>query len=270
MALPAAAAAASSFWPTTAAGWGSLGSSVLGAVGSLFGNSSGASKEARHYAWEQNQLAKEAFYNGVEVRVADAKKAGVHPLAALGMNPYQGGASITLGDTGGGSSPFSRLAAAGSDISRALAAGQDKEQRIFNQRVAQQTIERGDLENELLRSQIAQQRAQLPPPVPTNSSAVKSLLTDLPTPIGSEEGLIPVHRIAYDEKGNPFQVYNSEGLGDSEVMTGLHAAVYSLPQFAWNRLGGRYFTDKIIEHRKRNLAKGQKHYSYKWPKGFYK
>jgi hypothetical protein len=47
-----------------------------------YGSSSSASKRAI-------KLQKEMAKNGIQWRVADAKKAGLHPLAALGMSPNQ-------------------------------------------------------------------------------------------------------------------------------------------------------------------------------------
>ena len=58
--------------------------SILGAIGGLVGSLLGNSAKKKELA-QQKHLAE----NSVSIRVADAKRAGVGTLAALGMNPIQ-------------------------------------------------------------------------------------------------------------------------------------------------------------------------------------
>lgn len=58
---------------------------LIGAVSSLFGK-----KKQKMPGW-QKKMAKAAFYEPIRIRVADAKAAGIHPLAALGANVGGGG-----------------------------------------------------------------------------------------------------------------------------------------------------------------------------------
>lgn len=68
-------------------------------------------------------VAREFAQNGIQWRVADAKAAGLHPLAALGMMPAQSTPMI-LGDTGG-----EGLAHAGQSIGNALTRQQSTEDK---------------------------------------------------------------------------------------------------------------------------------------------
>ncbi|AZL82711.1 DNA pilot protein [Apis mellifera associated microvirus 37] len=211
----------------------------------------------------------QGIFNSQELaaRAMGAKAAGIHPLVALGMNPTQGLQGIIAGESGGSAVP-SALAAAGQDVSRAIEAWQTRDQRIATKIMQNQALERGALENELLRSQIARTRGSMvPPSVPVNAGHHQTVLADMPTPLGSAIGSHPLHRITHDEKGRPVQVFNSDELGDNEVLQAAHATLYSIPQFLWNHLGGRYLTDKIVQHRQRTKDRP---YSYSWPKGFYK
>jgi len=97
---------------------------VLGGLGSLFGG-----KQKTDYT---------GMKKGVQWRVADAKAAGIHPLAAMGL-PLA-----------------SPMVTSGSHIGEGLSQiGAGLETR----EAAKLGRERADLENELLRAQIAQTRA---------------------------------------------------------------------------------------------------------------
>lgn len=104
--------------------------------------------------------------NSIQWKVADAKAAGLHPLAALGVN------------TGGGPSSFvgaipatgmaEGIAAAGQDISRAVGATRTAQKRseAFETTVQALSLEQASLKNDLLRSQIARLNQQNNPAVP--------------------------------------------------------------------------------------------------------
>lgn len=130
----------------------------------------------RDFQW-QKQLAE----SGIQMRVNDAKAAGIHPLYAMGQMPgfnpspiaYQGGEpDQAIG--GGGSSMGASLHNMGQGIQRALMATQTKEERqmsTLESILVQQKIQRGNLENELLASQIARMQAdQIGPPMASGGS----------------------------------------------------------------------------------------------------
>lgn len=114
---------------------------------------------------------------GIRWKVRDAIEAGLHPLAALGAQTSSF-APISVGS----SSADLRAATVspetldvgnmGQNISRAIAAGSTAPERLSTvQRQVQAIssalqIERGSLENDLLRANIAKTRAQIGPPIP--------------------------------------------------------------------------------------------------------
>lgn len=124
-----------------AAGIGA-GASVIGkgidAVTSKFGSDE---------AWDRQ---KKMAQNQVQWRVADSVKAGLHPLAALGMAPANVGGQWMGTDFG----------SLGQDIGRAAEALSAPEDKVSSQMIRLQ-VERGTLENELLRTQIASQRMRM-------------------------------------------------------------------------------------------------------------
>lgn len=75
--------------------WSGAGGAIIGAGGSLLGGLMGSNAAQKGLNW-QKHLAR----NQIQMRVADAKKAGISPLAALGASLYSGGWSSgnALGD----------------------------------------------------------------------------------------------------------------------------------------------------------------------------
>lgn len=142
--------------------WSAIGSILGGPFGEALGSGYDSySSEKSNY---KNQ--KEFAQNSISWRVADAKRAGIHPLAALG-------------NMGVSYQPFAVGGGEGQDISRALMANMDanERRRMAEQEAARLALRdkmdaethnlamvRGNLENELLRSQIARANsAQLGP-----------------------------------------------------------------------------------------------------------
>lgn len=96
-------------------------SSLIGAgaslAGGFFGNKSKADADRKNY-----EMQKEFAQNGIRWRVADARAAGLHPLAALGMSPSAASPSFQAGDT-------SFLHDFGQNIGRAVQAGMTRAER---------------------------------------------------------------------------------------------------------------------------------------------
>lgn len=140
------------------------------------------------WATQSANAQKEAAQNSILWRVEDAERAGVHPMYALGMPGISLAPSSVGGVAAGGSSSFTPSAAPqygavpqrtnmrsfGQDISRAIASMETKEERArrqYNDMIVStenaQRIERGELENDLLRLKIAKEgRDQIGPPAP--------------------------------------------------------------------------------------------------------
>lgn len=121
-------------------------------------------------AREQLQFNKDFATQGVRWRVEDAKAAGIHPGLALGANLNAPSPVTIFGDSGGGRTRPG-WSAVGQDIGRAIQAGQSNVERM-----SELQVENQELQNELLRSQIARNNsAQLGPsfPDPSNPGIIR-------------------------------------------------------------------------------------------------
>lgn len=131
---------------------------ALGSLAGIGANLFGASKE--------RAMQKDFAQKGIQWKVADATKAGLHPLAALGANTMSY-SPVQIGDM---SQPLAEM---GQNVDRSIAATANGTERSSAQIGALQ-MERAGLENDLLRSQIAttnaQLRAQVGPPMPTDGN----------------------------------------------------------------------------------------------------
>lgn len=138
-------------------------------------------------------LQMEFAKNGVSWRVADARAAGLHPAAALGMQGVSS-SPISVGGSGGpglpapassntpaispfaGASIGSGVASMGQDLSRAIQATRSDEDKDLAYKETSQklAIQRGQLENQLLASQIAKvnQGASISMPTATSRRMV--------------------------------------------------------------------------------------------------
>lgn len=150
----------------------SAGSSLLGG---LLGKSSAdkALDAQKENLEKQAQLQREFAQNGIQWKVEDAKKAGIHPIYALGGST----ASYTPSamSIGADNSLGAGIAAAGQDIGRAMYATQDASGRsdMFSKTVQGLQLQRMGLENQLLASQIAKVNAPgTPPPMPALNDRV--------------------------------------------------------------------------------------------------
>lgn len=136
--------------------------SIIGAVGSIAGGLFGKSA-----ADKQADLQKKFAQNAISWKVEDAKRAGIHPLAALGANTVSY-TPMAVGDMGIGDS----MAQMGAGIDRAQQATANLSDRKMSGQLAQLALTRAGLENELLKAQIAStvvrtSAAQVGPPMPT-------------------------------------------------------------------------------------------------------
>lgn len=118
-------------------------------AGGLFGKSA-ADKQAKL----QKQFAK----NGIQWKVEDAKKAGIHPLYALGANTI----SYQPSSVGGGLE--SALPQMGQDIGRAIDQNQrqgSKASTLLGTALVQAQIEGVKLDNDIKRAQLASDIAKM-------------------------------------------------------------------------------------------------------------
>lgn len=158
----------------------SAAASVADVISNFFG---GQSEAKRQKKFAQNQI---------QWRVADAEKAGIHPLYAMGITPT----SYAPQQVGLG------LGEMGQNISRAMTATQTRKERMMTSMLAmeerkrgdmlfRQQVERNSLENDYLRSQIARLNgAQMSPEMPSlggNNDPTARFLPQPAMPVVSSE-----------------------------------------------------------------------------------
>lgn len=140
---------------------------VLSAAASLGGSLLGRDDKSSHNLAVQMQQQRQFARRGLTWRAKDAMRAyretGLHPLAMLGVSgPTYTPMSLAFGDSGG---IGEGIAKAGQDISRGLHATADRELREkalqVQEAMLDTNLERGQLENMLLRMQIASAQARL-------------------------------------------------------------------------------------------------------------
>lgn len=136
---------------------GSLISAGASLLGGILGNNA-AEKNARN----NERLQREFATHGIRWKVEDAKAAGIHPIYALGA-PTTSYAPQSIGDSLG-----TGIRAAGQDIGRAINSTSSPTERVTAETAAFNALqlEKGGLENELLRTQIARMRQNENPPIP--------------------------------------------------------------------------------------------------------
>lgn len=122
----------------------------ISAIANLFGGSQ-AQKSQEKMAAQNIALQKEFAQSGIRWKVADAKAAGLHPLAALGAGTTSF-SPVSIGSPMAGS-----LSSAGQDISRAMNSMATPNEK--SSALEALTLERAGLENELLRTRIRGMRA---------------------------------------------------------------------------------------------------------------
>lgn len=148
---------------------GPLISAGANLVGGFIGQENAEDERHRQNTvyWQNVQREENARAHAIRTRVEDARESGIHPLYALGASvpTYS---PVSIGGVSG--NPMgAALAAAGQDVSRALMAGESPKGRLGAASEAMQVlqVENAQLQNELLKSQIAKMNAQLGPATPS-------------------------------------------------------------------------------------------------------
>lgn len=128
-----------------------------------------AQREANNLALQDKErdraLQREFAQSGIQWRVEDAKKAGIHPLFALGgSGATYSPSAISVGSASMGDA----VASMGQDISRAVNSTRTGDQReaAFNDAVRSLTLKKMGLENDLLAAQIQKFKVNANPPMP--------------------------------------------------------------------------------------------------------
>lgn len=107
------------------------------------------------------ELQREFAKNSIRWRIEDAASVGLSPLAAIGASSYNASPShVASGPDHTKSEMYSRM---GQNISRAVQSTMTQDERVMSRL----SVERANLENELLRTQILAIKAPSNPPLPS-------------------------------------------------------------------------------------------------------
>lgn len=201
-----------------------------GAAGGIFGGAiSGVASligghSQNENAWKLAQFnaanQKEFAQNSIKWRVEDAKRAGVHPMAALGITPSSfSPVSANFSDYSGVASAIKDM---GQNIDRAALVAKDQEAqneaKAFTDTVNQLTLEKMGLENDVLRAEIASKQAMLkqaqtPPAPKVNVSAPFGDQLNAPPPVGSQPPSGGIDTFTSD----PASMFQGVVVGDSII-----------------------------------------------------
>lgn len=180
-------------------------SAALPAIGAglSYLQSRNAGKRAQGNFEAQMAMAREFAQNGIRWKVEDAKAAGIHPLFALGGNTatYSPGAIPAA-------NPGVDFAQLGQNIGSSIDNTRTASER-HSARLQELQLERAELENAQIRSQIALNNANRTPPMP---EPVMAAGVNRYTPIVTEslDDVIPSH----DEHGNRIHSLSNYFSGD--------------------------------------------------------
>jgi len=139
---------------------GAIGDGISGFLGQKQADSSNRQQLA--IAQANMNMQREFAQNGIKWKVDDAMRSGVHPLFALGANTNSF-SPVSIGSTQSDTSWASR---AGQNLGRAIQATSTEGERE-RQMASSLQLERGQLENELIRTQISRLKGQIGPPMPS-------------------------------------------------------------------------------------------------------
>lgn len=199
----------------------STGGSLLG---NLFGGGMSAASSARFNYRTQKEFAK----NQIGWRVADAKRAGIHPLAALGMNPASSSPVAVPGESSSGDV----FRDAGQNIGRAIASGQTTLERL-NERLIESQIAGQDLDNEYKAQEIMSRQnllyGQVPPSISLNPSPQEMSAQD---ELGRVAASNPFWQRYTDISGD--SVWGPHGSNASESAESILGSTLMLPQIIYN------------------------------------
>lgn len=215
-----------------------VGSQIIGGVSSLFGGGGYSSKDHNRSIRAQYRLSRE----DLPLRVEAYKDAGIHPLYGMGGGAFQ--PQVSAPPQGSEPSMGERLADASQNISRAASAFTTREQRAQAAVRDGLALERMQLENDLLRSQITSvNRTNIPAlPADISPSAVPGQGDAF------EGGSIPDVGLGRSQSGNKVLVPSEDMKQRIEDMAPAEAQWYMRqlmspphPNYGYDPLTGEYF-----------------------------
>jgi hypothetical protein len=161
---------------------------AIQAGGGLVSSMLGGGQKSGHYAdrkvaYKAQRQAREFAQKSIQWRVKDAKKAGIHPLAALGAAGATPSSAVSVGGSYQDRNMGDALGDASQNIGRAIAATQTKEQRLHNEFMMGQEREQAAAKTEILKGQATSiHRANNPPMANITPTPREQMMREKGTP----------------------------------------------------------------------------------------
>lgn len=219
--------------------WGSVIGAGISSLGSIAGGAL-ANKGSSGNIGDQLAYQREFAQNGVRWRVADAKAAGIHPLAALGAQTISYNPIAVSSNDYGVSEALGRM---GQGIDRAIHAKALAEERALDSELKRAQIANVNAQTDAVRAQAAASQAAvaktaLPPVMPPANNSSQSPYWDK-----------PIHEFGWivNKKGQKIGVVPSEKLKErTEDVLGYEWIPFikaGIQDFL-----GRFFGQEINDH----------------------
>lgn len=197
-------------------------------IGGFLGSSAAKDANAQNAAIAARNADNQIDFaqRGIRWKVEDAKKAGIHPIYALGA-PTNSYSPVSFSATAD-NSMAAAVSGMGQDINRAIQATRTSGERIdaYTQAVQRLTLEKGSLENQLLASQIKRLETQTNPPMPSIGSGA-FVVPEKSKPEERQPLMLDGNRIATDPGTSPGNAFEDQ-LGDDIFSPGFLPNLYGM------------------------------------------
>lgn len=242
---------------------GNIIDGLFGLGGGLISANSKEKTNAAELAWAREQqtrneaLQREFAQTGIRWKVDDAKAAGIHPLYALGAQTTSFQPSTVGVDLEApGESIGDAVANAGQSFGRAAEAAMTRQERAVAGAQTALSLEKAQLENDLLRTEIdSKRRAMIGPAMPalgdTGVVAGTNVPIPKPRPLGSAQTAFewgPFRMTHHPNPGELSQDQLEKDLGEPADMYGLLKVLRNfdtaIRSYDERTRGGRFFSGR--------------------------
>ena len=218
------------------------GSGILEGLGGAIGGLFGGDDKPKFQTVLNDQMTAMRKLIPLELgtKINAFRENGIHPLYGLGV-PFNSSWDAAIGDRGSSGPDFQSM---GQNLGRAAHALASKEERGIARISAQLGLERGHLENELLKSQIAQINSSMNPPLSMNNKGeiIPGQVARYATkygPLNVDKNINSArrHSYLYQADGSVIPILNPDA-GDNEFLMGWDFLTHTLPaelKNTWNR-----------------------------------
>lgn len=241
-------------------GIGTMVGAGIGLLGGVASNLFQGKQQEEGYA---NQ--REALQNSISWRVADARRAGIHPLYALGAQPMNISPIINQDNIG---PAVQQMGQSISDVQKNAVTEHQKMMQFAEYQVLQSQMNRNDAEAELARTQaqrIATERNNINPPGlgvhnemgqnPTGGGTgfydVKAAeeISAKPDKAWSSAGKNPGYQLRYMDNGLPMYLPIAEGDSPEETISEMHPLTWAGLLLRNSRIFGPGWMEDMVKSR---------------------